>query len=796
MRQPITFIYGNLVFGKDASDAWALYRLTMTSYAGLTAARKRDLLAEVAGFAYTIGADFQLLRVTRAHGDAEYTSDLETAAAGDHVRNELLAGLVAAHRRRLGRLASTRPEAYIAVALRQPTSDNVLRRLLSAAGLGDPRALDRRHLAALADEESRIFARIGDFLDCERASTDDAQWLVRRAYCRGVGEPTIDPHWVPQALVLDEDDDDGCWRFEPLSTDILRLFDTPIEIQARALRVESEVGTSHQAMLALGALPETVTFPGPQAELLFAPLEALPFPVDAALTVEWIANDRAIALARRRLIDADHAFAEESDGHHGPTAHAAVRPAAARELEDYLTGSERPPLLRTAISFAVSAESETELEHRVERVRAQFAPIAVHRPAGSQLDLFIAHLPCQRSKVRDYDDVLLCEQVGAMVPTATHAVGSETGFYIGTTLSGSPQPVRFDLTEAPRTSRPPALLCSGTLGSGKTIAAQLLALQAFAAGSRVVSVDPKGDHRLHELADSSDIEVIELGVAQRHRGLLDPLRIAPVDTRADLAYSFLVDILPAPVPAPWQTEIRRAVDEVAAQAEPTSAAVIERLLAAEGHGFDAGRALEAHAAGGLLTLAFSPGAEESIHMASRPMTLLRIANLVMPLPGTPRSELTSDERIGQALLRLLATYALHLMGDDWTRHKVLVFDEAWMLLGDAAGRMLVQRINRLCRSQNATPILVTQALADVAEMENLLGAMLCFGVETEREAGAALELLRLDGDDPGLRSRIQGFRTGRCFLRDYDGRVGAIQIDPADDALLAALDTTPTVARS
>ena len=50
---------------------------------------------------------------------------------------------------------------------------------------------------------------------------------------------------------------------------------------------------------------------------------------------------------------------------------------------------------------------------------------------------------------------------------ATHAVGSAVGTYIGQTLSGSAQPVLLDLTEGSRTSRPPAILCSGTLGSGR-----------------------------------------------------------------------------------------------------------------------------------------------------------------------------------------------------------------------------------------------------------------------------------------------------------------------------------------
>jgi hypothetical protein len=136
------------------------------------------------------------------------------------------------------------------------------------------------------------------------------------------------------------------------------------------------------------------------------------------------------------------------------------------------------------------------------------------------------------------------------------------------------------------------------------------------------------------------------------------------------------------------------------------------------------------------------------------------------------------------------------MGSDWSRHKVLVFDEAWMLLGDAAGRALVQRINRLCRSQNATPILATQALADVDELENLIGAYFCFGVETDAEAARALRLLHMDADDQRLSSQLQSFRRGRCFMRDYQGRVAPVQIDLVDDQLLSQLDTTPRRGRA
>jgi len=796
MRQPITFAYGNLVFGRGGiDDPWALYRLATRSYAGLTTSRKREVMGELAGFAYTIGADFQILRVSRWCSAHDYMERAAPFGPPSESFDTLLLDLLEAQERRVEQLASSHPEVFLAVALRPRGQDGFGPSIRRALGLADPRGLTRRAMGALSEEEGRVHARIADFLDCERASTEQLQWLIRRAYCRSVGEWAIDPNWAPQALVLDEDDEDGEWRFEPLTTDLLRLFDAPVTVRSRGLEIESEHGPSHQTLLAIGALPETVVFPGPQAELLFAPLEALPWPVDAVFTAEWMANDRAVALARRRLVDADNVFSEEQQGHHGATANTAVRPAAARELEEYLTSSERPPLLRASMSLAVSGCSPDELEERVERVRAQYAPLSLHRPAGSQLDLFEMHLPAQRATVRDYDDILLCEQFGAMVPTATHRVGSDAGFYIGATLSGSAHPVLMDLTEAPRAARPPAILCSGTLGSGKTIAAELLAVQAFAAGSRVVSVDPKGDHRLDRLADPADVERIELTPDPRFRGLLDPLRIGPEDTRADLAYGFLVDVLPAPVPPNWQTEIRRAVDATTVTLFPSCSGVIERLGTGNQDAQDAGLALETYSGGGLLRLAFADPNEPPEPAMARRMTVLRIANLVLPLPGTPRSEMTIDERTGQALLRLLATYALQLMATDWSEHKVLLFDEAWMLLGDAAGRALVQRINRLCRSQNATPILITQALADVAELENLLGALFCFGVETESEARAVLGLLRLDPEDAAMRAQLQGFRRGRCLMRDYDGRVGAVQIDLADPELLMTLDTTPTADR-
>jgi hypothetical protein len=203
------------------------------------------------------------------------------------------------------------------------------------------------------------------------------------------------------------------------------------------------------------------------------------------------------------------------------------------------------------------------------------------------------------------------------------------------------------------------------------------------------------------------------------------------------------------------------------------------------------RAIGIHGSSGLARLGFATAESRATEAGSKTVTSLRIRNLRLPLPGTQRTEMVEEERIGQAILHLLAVYALRLTSADPRRHSVLGFDEAWVLLADAAGRTLVDRISRLGRAQNVTPLLATQVLDDIDELEGLIGAAFCFGVETEGEARKALRLLHLDEDDEGLHQRLMGFRRGRCLMRDYQGRVSPVQIDLVDRRLLEALDTTP-----
>lgn len=796
---PYWYLRGNLVFRRDGGEVWALYRLAGRSYAGLSIRRKLELKDELEGFAYAIETDFQLLRIARPFSADAYLDRALTTldSRPGHGHPQRFRALLESDRDRLRRREVVRPEAYLAVRIAGERPSGPLAPLLDlvhraerALGLRDGALLSQSRLAELDRAETQAYERVYDYLDCERATAKDVEYLVRRAYSRGLGEPRVEERFKPAALTIT--DPDGEARFEPYTHDLLRLHESRVTIEPRRLRVESELGTSHQALLVAGALPEEVPFPSEAAELLYAPLD-LAFPVDAVFTAEWIANRDATRLSKKRKIDADQIENEEASGVHGPSTEAAERSYQARELEQRLGATDRPPLLRAALTLALGAPRPDQLEDRIEQLRRRFGRVELHRPLGEQHRLFSSALPAQPFALPGYKQHLLPDQFAAMVPTAVFHAGSEVGPCIGHTLGEGAQPIQFDLAEACQQNRPPTVLIAGTLGSGKTIALQLLLYHAFLQGSGpIVDVDPKGDHALDRLPGVAErLEVVELSEHERYQGLLDPLRVAPPERRRELTYGFLEAILPE-VPPEWRTELHLAVDRATAREARSCAEVLRELRDGTEEARKLARALEIHSATGLVGLAFGrPGAEPP-EVGDAQLVSLRIRGLaeLLPRPGGSAADRTESERIAQALLALLGAYGLRLTAADRGRHACLALDEAWALLSDSVGRALCERISRMGRSLNLTPIFATQALGDAEQLEPLVGSLFAFGVETESEARRALALLRLDADDPAAVQRLLSYRRGACWFRDFEGRTAPIQIDPGAE-LLAALDTSP-----
>lgn len=793
MSLPFKMLHRNVVVGHGDQHR-ALYRLDTCSYPFLgnpAKAGERDMLAR---FAYSIAASFTLYRACRAYPAAGYVEQGMTMlnpVADPEPWRAYLTG----HQHRLKELGSFVPEVYLAIHLSTKRAAGESRREQAAAALARARRgalILRRDLDALDRAEERTLRLAGTLLPIRRATTREAQWLLRRAASRGTAEPLIDEHWRPTALEVTADGDRDAYR--PHRADLERLLDAELAPALHGLHVRGEV-ESHQAMLTLGHLPDISEHapedggPG-NSEFLYTPLEQVPFGVDVALHVRWESNRDARKKVTHKIRDADNELDEQSDANGSMSYLPAENTVLARTLGDYLRDPSAPPLLYVTPILGVGAGTPAELEDRVDRLRQDYGTIALHRPLGSQEALYHDMLlRPDGGQLRHYETVMTVEQFGSLIPHGVHHTGSTAGPYFARTVTGSQRPVKFDVTEATRRRSSPSILLCGCLGSGKTMTGELLALAAALRGSRVVTVDPKDDHRLELLPELAGMtSVVELSGHEAWTGQLDPLVIGQPELREDLAVSYLIDLLPKATPE-WGIEVRIAVKAAIAAETPCCRLVLDILAAGNEHARAAGRALSVWADSGLGRLGFSDGSAARA-IADTRVTTIRPTGLNLPAPEVPRGDYDVHELVSSATIKLVAAYAMKLVSGDRRDHKLLLFDEAWTLLGNPAGRRLLDKIIHYGRTNNVTLILATQRLDTVAEIEELIGTRLVHGQETEAQAKRALTMLGLDPDDRALVTRLtsRAFRKGRALMKDLDGRVAEIQVDPVYPHIVELLD--------
>jgi hypothetical protein len=397
--------------------------------------------------------------------------------------------------------------------------------------------------------------------------------------------------------------------------------------------------------------------------------------------------------------------------------------------------------------------------------------------------------------MRDYTQQLTVEQFGAMVGTATRTFGSQCGPYLGYTPTGSPIPVRFDAAQAPREDRASAALLIGTLGSGKTVASEIIEYAAERAGSLIVDLDPKPDHGLHRLPElQGRLEVLELSGDPAQQGRLDPLAIGLDDIREELACSYLLELLPGHS-GQWENAISHAVKDTVREGSRSLLRTVELLQASDrAPANEAGEALEVIRDFGLARLGFGDGSAASL-TAVKPVTTIRMPGLSLPEPTAARDTYTRAERVSVATLSLVAAYAIALISTDRSRHKVVGLDEIWFLLASPQGRQVINRLVRLGRAFNATLLLGTHRIADLGDLSDLIGVVFVFGQDSDDAAAAALEFIGLPATRE-LIGRVREYRAGRCLMRDLHGRVGELQIDAVYPHLLQAFTTTPQTPRS
>ena len=814
MDFPLLHLEQNLIVNLQR-EVWAFYRLLGWHYDYLGRSdRIAHLHRLVRLFTDLQGFDGQLLLVPQPHRLQAYLDDLAAGTAGPLAGAGRRYCAEAAARLRLA-LPNAAPEQACLVGLKLPLPQSApaggdwrslwrlpKQWLEGLAGVADPSLTEQEIVAAL-EREALLFQRLTRILPADRLTAAGLAALIRRGFRRGISDDA--PLTAPPVEILAELAGPGGLRLLPQWRRLRTLAEGEVDLRHPRRIAITQAGaagdaTGYTTFSVLSELPDELAFPG--GEWLYH-LQDLNFPVEVCLRWSHIGSGDALALVRKKKLEiSDQDEHTRRSGEAVPFALLDAQDQAA--LLEYDLKQRRFPLLETTCSFAVWAETPDLLADRVQRLRDHLAvlQVGVEVPTGDQLVAFLDALPGTRRQPSDYTHRLPPEVVaGAMFP-ATRALGDHCGPYIGR-VGVLNRPVFLDPALPPQINSSGSAAFLGTLGAGKSFAANLLTyLAVVTRGARALIIDPKGERGdwprlLPELGDQ--IRLVQLTPDPADSGRLDPLALARglgPDVQAEvasLAVSLLSFLSGVGTGDPGFLAIMEAVERVAGQRRPSLKAVLAELARlGEGDPVAAtlARQLTALSRQAYANLLFGDGGAGLDTGAA--LTVLQLRHVPLPPPGKPREDFTLEELVAVAVLHAITAFATLFIRQDRSVFKLVVLDEAWSVLASSQGKGLVSHLLRTGRAMNSALYLITQNCADLLDetIRNNLGYKFVMRAQDQAEVAAVLQLLGLEATRENV-SAVRSLQTGSALLQDLQGRVGVVRLDAVLPHLAAAFDTRP-----
>jgi type IV secretory pathway VirB4 component len=484
----------------------------------------------------------------------------------------------------------------------------------------------------------------------------------------------------------------------------------------------------------------------------------------AAVTPDWLASvarccvavavhlqplpaEVAAGLLRRRLASmTSSAMVEERAGRLLDPRLDLAADAARTLRTDLALGATR--LVRAQVLLAIAGESDQQLARTEQRIRTLLAA-AIAQAQVLRFQQTMAWAACQPGgQGLPWPWRLLdAASAAATIPLPLGPAESEVGVLAGVDPD-TRTPVLLDRYRAPN----PARLVVGTSGAGKSYAAKLELTRQLARGVHAVVIDPEGEFaQLAEVMGG-----LRLAVGEEPAGL-DPVGLA---CRAQLAPAEGLSVLVSWAAALLGTELGavdlalldRALDVL--RSDPTAAASAADLLTVIGDlvehppflGADLPARL-ASAAGGTLAGLFAPNPA----LADPPPLV------VFDLRSVP-------DRARPAVMSCVLSWAwVQTLGHtDKTRQRLVVIDEAHLLLDDPPAAQLLAQLARRARKYGVALEIITQRLSDFlthptgqAVLANTATKLL-LGCEDHERAAVQSGLGLTDAETAWLRPGAQG----------------------------------------
>jgi type IV secretory pathway VirB4 component len=577
-----------------------------------------------------------------------------------------------------------------------------------------------------------------------------------------------------------------------------------IEIRPRALRV----GDDWCASFAVTGYPREV------GRGWLEPLTAHPGRLDVAVHVEPVPANVAAERLRRQLARLESG--RRADATKGRLADPDVEVAAedARDLAAGLARGEQK-LFRVGLYLTVHARSEKALESECARVRAVASSMLLDAQPATWRTLqgWTATLPLgvdSLAQRRSFDT----DALAASFPFASAELSATQGVLYGTTANGSGL-VLWDRFACDNHNS----VILARSGAGKSYLAKLEALRSLYAGVEIAVVDPEDEYR--RLAETVGGAYVHLGA----NGVrVNPFDLAPgyqalgsdavgpdapgsdapgsdapgsdAMVRRALFIHTLIAVLLGAKPDPASTAaldrgIVAAYEAVGITADPRSHARPAPLLG------DLAAALDADGDPAARTLAarlapFVTGTHRGLFdgpTSTRPDGHL----IVFSLRDLP------DELKAAGTLITLDSIWRRVSDPDRRRRRLVVVDEAWLLMSEPSGADFLFRMAKSARKHWAGLTVVTQDAGDL--LGSSLGQAVVANAATQillRQAPQSIDALaEAFGLSGGERAYLLGATRGQGLLAAGVDRVAFTALaSPAEDALCRtgisqALDDVP-----
>lgn len=655
-------------------------------------------------------------------------------------------------------------------------------------------------LTVIRRSEKQLFDRIHAWIPgLQRAEIRDLETLLRAPYYRGLTDMPEKWDAAPTVAYGDE-----LISF-PMEADIA---DAVVWEDAFRLRIEHADGrVSYQTVYGVSHAAKSVEPLGD--EWIYAPLEKTGIPVD--IVVHF--NIHTVPTSRTKA-EKQQAIAKNQFDEYAKTGDVPQKMIdTVLEAEELVAQVARGmAVMDMHILFAIGAASDQESKSYDEHFRGQLdAWFRLARPPGGMLRLWQATFPSEKMNGVEKTWRIPCDPAylasGGVL--ATGVLGDPSGFLLGTLENGRPvfvDPFR-PMQELNQTG---TWALVGGLGSGKSVLMKNLADLVLQWGAIGMVISPKLDEydgllsrwkrdalHLRFGADALQFNPFLLGKDAKEsmqivQGFLSALLYVTTQ-RQDQYVSMVIS---GALRKLYQSRritmdgflavLEQEETALATEEERQNAYLIRRRLAD----------YREEALGKTL---FGTSNEA---LAKWPaLTVASIYGLDFPPSALPPSEWSPDQRFGSAMIYLIAQIGFRrLLVLPPSQPKFLAVDEAWVLRQIPEGRALLNTVNLMGRSMNLLLLIAVQnpdVLLPQGENTNddlsaQLGWIFAGKLDSKDQIKHAMRLLHLPDDDEEIQRRFSMFTSGRGFLRDPLGRVGAIEAHVYPGSVLKNyFDTTP-----